>query len=220
MAAKLRSLFFSCGMAALAEAESGQIRAVQDPVYHYYLQAYPKDREFLYSCFSVSVNARHLLQTRRQKRCLDCCHCVVSTSPLLGMDKQMKTSRSARLSMYVTWLTYPLTKQPATMVVLGPEASSEYFDISGTILSSNTSAYLNVGNSSNSYLPLSFGSTASTTAWALEGDTIITSTSSTWGRRECCDSFFVVSRICFLVYAPSPSLPLPPPPPMLIPLLT
>lgn len=72
----------------------------------------------------------------------------------------------------------------ATMVVLGPEASSEYFDINGTIQSSNTSAYLNVGSSSDSYIPVTFGSTATTTAWALEGDTITTATGSTWGRRE------------------------------------
>lgn len=44
MTKRLRTLLL-CGMAALSEATSGQIRAVQDPVYHYYLQAYPGDRK-------------------------------------------------------------------------------------------------------------------------------------------------------------------------------
>lgn len=70
------------------------------------------------------------------------------------------------------------------MVVLGPESTSEYFDISGTIKSTNTSMYLNIGSDSTSYKTLTFGATASTTGWGLEGDTIITTTSSSFGRRE------------------------------------
>jgi len=68
--------------------------------------------------------------------------------------------------------------------VMGPEASGEFFVIGNTIQSSNTSLYLNIGTSSTSYLPLSFGTTGTTTAWGLEGDTIITETSSTYGRRK------------------------------------
>ncbi|KAK1762378.1 hypothetical protein QBC33DRAFT_461583 [Phialemonium atrogriseum] len=70
-----------------------------------------------------------------------------------------------------------------TMVVLGPESTSEYFDISGTIKSTNTSMYLNIGSDSTSYKTLTFGATASTTGWGLEGDTIITTTSSSFGRQ-------------------------------------
>lgn len=93
---------------------------------------------------------------------------------------------------------------------MGPEASSEFFNINGsskfarekdrpnmvcktrgktlltkaTVQSSNTSLYLNVGSDSTSYKTLTFGTAASTSAWALEGDTIITAQGSTWGRRE------------------------------------
>jgi len=70
-----------------------------------------------------------------------------------------------------------------TSPVLGPVTSSEYFNIDGTIQSTNTSMYLNIGNASTSYLPLTFGTTAETDAWALEGDTIITSQSSSYGRQ-------------------------------------
>jgi hypothetical protein len=67
--------------------------------------------------------------------------------------------------------------------VMGPEATGEYFTIGDTIQSTNTSLYLNIGTASTSYLPLSFNASASTTAWGLEGDTIITETGSSYGRR-------------------------------------
>lgn len=85
---------------------------------------------------------------------------------------------------------------------MGPEASSEFFNINGSskclgkehkrsrnadgaaVQSTNTSLYLNVGSDSTSYKTLTFGTAASTSAWALEGDTIITAQTSTWGRRE------------------------------------
>lgn len=69
---------------------------------------------------------------------------------------------------------------------MGPESSSEYFEIgSGSIKSVNGSAaYLTVGSDSTSYKTLKL-STNTTTApgWGLEGDTIITSQSSAWGRQ-------------------------------------
>jgi hypothetical protein len=71
----------------------------------------------------------------------------------------------------------------SSVPVMGPEASGEYFVIGSTIQSTNSSMYLNIGTSSTSYLPLYFNSTASTTAWGLEGDTIITETGSTYGRQ-------------------------------------
>lgn len=68
--------------------------------------------------------------------------------------------------------------------VLGPEASSGYFNISGSIrLNSSPYQYLNIVNATTSYKPLTFDSAATFTGWALEGDTIITSTSSTYGRQ-------------------------------------
>ncbi|KAH6657624.1 hypothetical protein BKA67DRAFT_655876 [Truncatella angustata] len=101
-------------LGALVAAKSYQIRAVQDPIFHYYLQAYPSN---------------------------------------------------------------------LSIAVMGPESSSEYFDIAGTIESTNTTRYLNIGSDSTSYKTLTFGSSSSTNAWALEGDTIITGTGSTWGRQ-------------------------------------
>jgi hypothetical protein len=75
---------------------------------------------------------------------------------------------------------------------MGPESSSEYFDVNGTIESTNTTRYLNVGSDSTSYKTLTLAETANTTAWGLEGDTIITTTGSTWGRRE----FFLLLGSC------------------------
>ncbi|KAJ3767380.1 hypothetical protein FB446DRAFT_755101 [Lentinula raphanica] len=62
--------------------------------------------------------------------------------------------------------------------VLGPESSSGYFTIGTTISvpgESGTSLYLNVDTSDTtvSYQALTFGPTATTTDWGLEGDTII-----------------------------------------------
>ena len=87
------------------------------------------------------------------------------------------------------------------MVVLGPVSTSEYFNIGGTIQSSNTSRYLNIGGDSSSYKTLTFDAEASTKAWQLEGDTITTSTSSSYGRRKCCDATVPKTRFsadCFL----------------------
>jgi hypothetical protein len=72
----------------------------------------------------------------------------------------------------------------ASLVVLGPVATSEYFNIGGSIQSTNTSMYINIGGESTSYKSLTFGKTATTTGWGLEGDTVITTQSSSYGRRE------------------------------------
>jgi len=68
--------------------------------------------------------------------------------------------------------------------VLGPEASGGYFNISGSIrLNSSPYQYLNIVNSTTSYKTLTFDSAPTFTNWALEGDTIITSSSSAYGRQ-------------------------------------
>ncbi|GAW27288.1 hypothetical protein SAMD00023353_10100150 [Rosellinia necatrix] len=79
------------------------------------------------------------------------------------------------------------------MPVMGPEASSEYFNIGGgAIQSANSSAYLTVGSDgTSSYKTLRFSSSpgagggggTAPPGWALEGDTIITGTGSAWGRQ-------------------------------------
>ncbi|KAL9115013.1 MAG: hypothetical protein Q9227_001257 [Pyrenula ochraceoflavens] len=71
----------------------------------------------------------------------------------------------------------------ASKPVLGPAASADNYTISNAIRSSTTGRYLNINTAPTSYKPLSFGSTSNTTAWGLEGDTIITTTGSTYGRR-------------------------------------
>jgi hypothetical protein len=67
--------------------------------------------------------------------------------------------------------------------VLGPEASGDEFTIGGTIQSRKTAQYLNIQNATTSYKPLKWEAAASTTAWGLEGDTIITVQGSSYGRR-------------------------------------
>lgn len=71
-----------------------------------------------------------------------------------------------------------------SIAVMGPEATSEYFNISGSIQSTNSSLFLNIGSDSTSYKTLTLGTTATMSAWALEGDTIITAQTSSYGRRE------------------------------------
>ena len=77
-----------------------------------------------------------------------------------------------------------LTNRIASIPVLGPETAADEFTIGGTIQSKKTSQYLNIANASTSYKPLVWGATGETTAWGLEGDTIITVQSSSYGRRK------------------------------------
>lgn len=108
-----------------ATPTGSQIRTVQDPVYHFYLQ-----------------NS--------------------GTSVLLGLGE----------IFYLSVLLAGGTP------VLGPEASSGRFTLGSTISLNNANGsklYLNIDNSgTQSYKSLAFGSTATTTNWGLEGDTIIT----------------------------------------------
>ncbi|KAG8911110.1 hypothetical protein FRC00_007058 [Tulasnella sp. 408] len=67
--------------------------------------------------------------------------------------------------------------------VIGPEASSGHFTINGSIKLNGANLYLNIASGTTSYRALTFDSTASFTGWALEGDTIITSQSSQYGRQ-------------------------------------
>lgn len=68
--------------------------------------------------------------------------------------------------------------------MLGPESSAEEFTIGSTIQSKKTSKYLNIVAADTSYKPVVFGASGNTTAWGLEGDTIITVQGSSYGRRE------------------------------------
>lgn len=75
---------------------------------------------------------------------------------------------------------------------MGPESSSEYFNIDGTIQSTNTSRYLSInGDEPTSYKTLTFANGSGANVWALEGDTIITGKSSSWGRRKSFSLSFI-----------------------------
>lgn len=76
------------------------------------------------------------------------------------------------------------TCDPASLPVLGPEAQGHTFTIGGTIQSQKTQQYLNIAEASTSYKPLVWGAKGDTTAWGLEGDTIITVQGSSYGRRK------------------------------------
>lgn len=67
--------------------------------------------------------------------------------------------------------------------VIGPEASSGHFTINGSIKLNGANLYLNIASGTTSYRALTFDTTASFTGWALEGDTIITTQSSQYGRQ-------------------------------------
>ncbi|CAE6361618.1 unnamed protein product [Rhizoctonia solani] len=69
--------------------------------------------------------------------------------------------------------------------VLASESTSGRFVINGSIalVSGSTNLYLNINTSTTSYKPLTFAPTASTLNWGLEGDTIITTNASPYGRQ-------------------------------------
>lgn len=78
---------------------------------------------------------------------------------------------------------------------MGPESTADDFTIGGTIQSKKTAQYLNIQTVSTSYKPLVWGATGDTTAWGLEGDTIITVTGSSYGRRELVALFARAAQI-------------------------
>ncbi|KKA27434.1 hypothetical protein TD95_002018 [Thielaviopsis punctulata] len=79
----------------------------------------------------------------------------------------------------------PMTSDNDTLLaVLGPEASGDEFDVGNTIQSTNNSLYLNIEDSSKTYKRVLFGEKATTTGWGLDGDTIITTTNSSYGRQQ------------------------------------
>ncbi|KAF3760741.1 hypothetical protein M406DRAFT_73207 [Cryphonectria parasitica EP155] len=110
----LPALLVTLALPFAALAEPQQIRSVEDPILHYYLQAYSGNN---------------------------------------------------------------------TLATVGPETTSEYFTVNGTIQSTNSSLYLNVGNDTTSYKTLTFGAAATMSEWTLEGDTIVTAETSIYGRQ-------------------------------------
>jgi hypothetical protein len=138
-----------------------QLRGVQSPIFHLYLQALPSNKSV----------------------------------PVMGPEK---TSEYLYILILNPFFLHPLLF-PFSLPLLSPSPISMFLiyvrvcdmltgvwwrsNIGSTIQSTNTSQYLNIGTNTKSFKPLSFGATATTTAWALEGDTIITGTASSYGRR-------------------------------------
>ena len=90
--------------------------------------------------------------------------------------------RGVREPIYHLYLQeYP---EDPTRVVLGPEDTADSFEIDGTIQSTNSSMFINISDDDTSYKALSFGEAGEMTGWGLEGDTIITTTASSYGRRK------------------------------------
>jgi hypothetical protein len=114
--------------------------------------------------------------------------CILTISLLLAPFAGLAAAkpekiRGVREPIYHLYLqAHP---KDATMPVLGPEAAADTFDIGGTIQSTKTKMYLEIGSDSTSYKTLKFSNTSSTKAWGLEGDTIITTQGSSFGRRKC-----------------------------------
>ncbi|TFK44699.1 hypothetical protein BDQ12DRAFT_30929 [Crucibulum laeve] len=83
--------------------------------------------------------------------------------------------------------------------VLGPEASSGWFTINKSISlnqADGSKLYLNLDNSGTaSYKALTFGSTATTTNWGLEGDTIITTSPRQLNFLACASSSSTIYNI-------------------------
>ena len=165
----------------LAFAKPQQIRSDSSPVFHYYLQRY-KDSEYrskraLHALLAHKPAFRRAGVAWRIERGGNGRAADINTSDARRSpgSRQRKKQRHGRTN----------ASRAASLVVLGPAATGEFFNIGSTIQSANSSLYINIGADSTSYKTLSFGQTATTTAWGLEGDTIITTTSSTYGRREC-----------------------------------
>ncbi|KAI0205596.1 hypothetical protein F4808DRAFT_409643 [Astrocystis sublimbata] len=115
-----------------------------------------------------------------------------STSPLpalaalvFAVTVQSKPEQIRGVSSPIFHYYLQANPQDATMPVMGPESSGEYYNIDGgAIQSVNSSAYLTIAESETSYKTLTLSpSSSSAPGWTLEGDTIITGTSSSWGRQ-------------------------------------
>jgi hypothetical protein len=171
----LSGLSFLAGLLAaplalgMALAKPEQIRSDSSPVFHYYLQRY---KDSAYQKFRLKTTFAPFFSSFSSPIASECGRGL----SVYGLGQPPLNSRT------LTYLSY--SPKPASLVVLGPAATGEYFNIGGTIQSVNSSLYINIGSDSTSYKTLTFNKTATTSAWGLEGDTIITTTASSYGRRE------------------------------------
>jgi hypothetical protein len=109
---------------------------------------------------------------------------ALPTTDILPREPALKPYQLRGVQSPIFHLYLQALPSNKSIPVMGPEAASEYFNIASTIQSTNTSMYLNIRNSTASYKPLSFNVASTSSPWALEGDTIITSTGSSYGRRK------------------------------------
>jgi hypothetical protein len=147
----------------------------------------------IWSCRHVVINSplgwrvagRHgCACSRTSERCGDSGKDSWSTRPDISSLSPSVAKEQYWICSQAFLLDHPLTSCTESTPVLGPESRAEAFNIGGTIQSTNSSLYLNIVSASTSYKPITFSATSETTAWGLEGDTIITVQGSSFGRRE------------------------------------
>ncbi|KAG8984087.1 hypothetical protein FRB90_005585 [Tulasnella sp. 427] len=98
-----------------------------------------------------------------------------STTAPAGTGVEIRTVQDPVYHLYL--------QNDSGTAVIGPESSAGYFTINGSIKLNGPNVYLNIANGTTSYRALTFDSAPTFTGWALEGDTIITSQSSSYGRQ-------------------------------------
>lgn len=67
-AAGVAALTLTLTLARTASAKPEQIRAVQDPIFHLYLQAYPQDREFYLPLSPVLSPSFQIISAKRMEK--------------------------------------------------------------------------------------------------------------------------------------------------------
>lgn len=74
-----------------------------------------------------------------------------------------------------------------TSAVVAAEATAGEFTISESVQETTSSKYLNIQEADTSFKPLAFGAKENFSGWGLEGDTLITTEASEYGRRRFLD---------------------------------
>jgi hypothetical protein len=71
-----------------------------------------------------------------------------------------------------------------TSAVVGAEATAGEFTIGSSVQETASGKYLNIKEGDASYKDLAFGAAENFSGWGLEGDTLITTDASEYGRRK------------------------------------
>ncbi|KAK2764945.1 hypothetical protein FQN54_008644 [Arachnomyces sp. PD_36] len=73
--------------------------------------------------------------------------------------------------------------EDGTSVVVAAEATAGEFTITESVQETTSGKYLNVQEADTSFKPLAFGAQENFSGWGLEGDTLITTDASEYGRQ-------------------------------------